>query len=182
MPITLDDLKIIPLTTEHDVSGFDCGDLDLNEFVQVDCHNYQNEYLSHTRLAYYNGQLVGYVTLLSDCIILKTREKNKLFSFHRKILFFPSLKIARLGVQKGLQRGGIGKSLLAYSIGVAARLNHEMSVGCRFITVDAYPDSVSWYEENGFIHNKHYMNPNLTHPSMRFDLLRSKLKPKKNSN
>lgn len=175
MPITLDDLKIIPLTKEHNVREFDCGDTDLNEFVQVDCHSYQNQYLSHTRLAFHEGRIVGYVTLLSDCIILKTNEKRKLFSFHGKIYFFPALKIARLGVQRNLQKNGIGRSLLVYSIGVAAHLNHQLSVGCRFVTVDAYPESVSWYEKRGFIFNRHYMNTNLTHPSMRFDLLNGTL-------
>jgi hypothetical protein len=105
MPITLDDLKIIPLTTEHDVSGFDCGDLDLNEFVQVDCRSYQEQYMSHTRIAFHREQIVGHITLLSDCIILKTKEKKKLFSFHKKVYFFPALKIARLGVQVNLQKG-----------------------------------------------------------------------------
>jgi GNAT superfamily N-acetyltransferase len=175
MPITLDDLKIIPLTEDHDVSTFNCGDPDLNEFVQVDCHSYQSEYLSHTRLAFHEDRIVGYVTLLSDSIILKSKEKKKLFSFYGKIYFFPALKIARLGVQQENQKNGVGRALLEYSIGVAARLNHEMGVGCRFITVDAYPESVPWYEQRGFIHNKHLMNPNLTHPSMRFDLLKSTL-------
>jgi len=173
MPITLDDLKLVPLTQEHDVSAFDCGDHDLNEFVQVDCHSYQGQYLSHTRLALHGQQIVGYITLLSDCIILKTNEKRKLFSFHRKIYFFPSRNIARLGVGQQYQKSGVGKAMLKYAIGVAARLNHEMGIGCRFITVDAYPESVSWYEKRGFIHNKHLMNPNLSHPSMRFDLLKS---------
>src|SRR5580658_4515226 len=175
MPTTLDDLKIIPLTQEHDVSCFNCGDDDLNEFVQVDCHSYQNEYLSHTRVAIRDGRILGYITLLSDCIILKSKEKKKLFSFYGKIYFFPALKIARLGVHQENQKDGVGRAMLEYSIGVAARLNHEMGVGCRFITVDAYPESVSWYEKHGFMFNKHYMNTNLTHPSMRFDLLKSVL-------
>ena len=53
-------------------------------------------------------------------------------------------------------------------------MNQEISIGCRFVTVDAYPQSISWYEHHGFCFNKQYSNPAKTHPSMRYDILKSK--------
>src|SRR5262245_2650527 len=83
--------------------------------------------------------------------ILQSGEKRKLFDFHGgKVYFFPALKIARLGVQKSCQKDGIDKALLECSIGAAARLSHEMGIGCSFITVHAYPESVSWYVKRDF--------------------------------
>jgi GNAT superfamily N-acetyltransferase len=180
MPYTLDDLDLVCLDPEtHCLDRFDCGDSDLNDFLQSDAARYQSEHLSHTRLAFLKGSetLVGYITLLADCIILKTPEKKRVLSFlrryHQHVYTFPSLKIGRLGVARTHQRGGFGKLLLQYTVGLAVRLNRELNVGCRFITVDAYPKSIPWYEKNGFALNKHYRRPETTHPSMRFDILKS---------
>lgn len=174
MPLTLADLELICLNPAiHETRVFDCTDADLNEFLSADAKRYQDEYLSHTRLAFYQGILVGYITLLADSIILKSSEKRGLFDFHREVYTFPALKVGRLGVHLDHQKSGVGRALLKYAIGVVVRINSEMNIGCRFITVDAYPKSVSWYQKNGFIFNKHYSDPNKTHPSMRYDILKS---------
>jgi GNAT superfamily N-acetyltransferase len=178
MPVALADLEIVrfdPAT--HNVGGFDCSDADLNDFLKNDAARYQAEHLSHTRLVFQGGGLVGYITLLADCIILKTSEKKRilaqLLDFHQSVFTFPALKIGRLGVQKEHQRLGIGRQLLKYTIGLAMRLNRELNVGCRFITLDAYPGSVEWYQMNGFAFNKEYARTEKTHPSMRYDILKS---------
>jgi GNAT superfamily N-acetyltransferase len=174
MPLTLADLEMLCFDPgAHNVAAFDCGDADLNEFLTVDSQRYRTECLSHTRIALHNGTMVGYITLLTDSIILKTSEKRHLFDFHRQVFTFPALKIGRLGVNQNTQHSGVGTSLLKYAIGVVARLNGVMNVGCRFITVDAYPTSIEWYRRRGFIFNKEYADPSKTHPSMRYDILKS---------
>jgi len=178
MPVALADLKIVSFDPKiHNVSGFDCDDPDLNDFLKNDAAKYQHDHLSHTRLAFLNGKIVGYITLLADCIILKTSEKKyvleQLLDFHQTVYTFPALKIGRIGIQNESKGSRIGTQLLKYTIGLAARLNGELNIGCRFITLDAYPQSVSWYEKNGFVYNKQYRNPLKTHPSMRYDILKS---------
>jgi GNAT superfamily N-acetyltransferase len=138
MPLTLADLELLCFDPAiHNVAGFDCGDADLNEFLTVDSQRYRTECLSHTRIAMHKGTIVGYITLLADSIILKSSEKRHLFDFHRQVFTFPALKVGRLGVHRDRQRDGVGKSFLKYAIGVVVRLNQDMNVGCRFITVDA---------------------------------------------
>jgi GNAT superfamily N-acetyltransferase len=161
MAVTLDDLRIVQFDPNiHDVSGFDSDDSDINEFLQQEAWKYQADHISHTRLAYLDDRLVGYITLLTDCIILQTPEKKKVLKEardqHQTVYTFPAIKIGRLGVQKGLQRSGVGTHLLRYTVGVVVRLNRELNVGCRFITLDAYPKSVSFYERKNFVFNKHY--------------------------
>jgi ribosomal protein S18 acetylase RimI-like enzyme len=178
MSVALADLKLVSFDPEtHNVGTFDCGDSDLNEFLKNDAARYQHDHLSHTRLVFLNGKLVGYITLLADCIILKTSEKKhileRLLDFHQSVYTFPALKIGRLGVQNECKRMGIGTQLLKYAVGLVVRLNKEMSIGCRLITLDAYPDSIAWYQKNGFVFNKHYAKPENTHPSMRYDILKS---------
>ena len=174
MPISLFDLTIVSIDpSKHDLQTFDCDDSDLNDFVRNDCHGYQIQCVSHTRVAFFQGLIVGFVTLLADSIILKTNEKKHLFDFHRKLIYFPAMKIGRLGVARNRQKDGVGRSLLKYSIGVAVRMNADLNVGCRFVTVDAYPTSVEWYKKNGFVFNREYAHPEKTHPSMRYNLLKS---------
>jgi GNAT superfamily N-acetyltransferase len=177
-PVKLADLQIIRYVADkHDVSAFDCGDSDLNDFLKSDAGKYENEHLSHTRLAFLDGELAAYLTILSDCIVLKTPEKKKALGLlrgsHQLIYSFPAIKIGRLGVHSSLQRSGVGRELLKYTVGLAVRLNKELGIGCRFITVDAYPDSVTWYQKNGFVLNKHYPKPAHAHQSMRYDILKS---------
>ena len=43
-------------------------------------------------------------------------------------------------------------------------------VGCRLLTLDAYPQSVEFYKKLGFVENKAKVYQEKTHPSMRFDL------------
>jgi GNAT superfamily N-acetyltransferase len=173
MPLTLADLVLLRFDPAvHDTSKFDCSGPDLNEFLTADAQRYQEHCLSHTRLAFSQGVRVGSITLLTDSIILKSSEKRHMFDFHRSIYTFPALKIGRL-VGREAQQLGVGRSLLKYAVGVVVRMNREMNIGCRFVTVDAYPKSIPWYEKNGFIFNKYYADPAKTHPSMRYDILKS---------
>lgn len=62
--------------------------------------------------------------------------------------------------------------MLGYAIGVAYRMNQGLNVGCRFITVDAYPKSVPWYLRNGFAFNRSAEDQKKNR-SMRYDRLRT---------
>lgn len=196
MPISLSDLEIVSFdSAQHDVSAFDCDDDDLNDFLKNDAAKFQADHLSHTRVVFLKGELVAYITLLADCIILQTGEKKKTLrealAHHQSVYTFPAVKIGRVGVKKDLQRSGIGTQLLIYTIGLVVRMNRELNIACRFITLDAYPKSVSWYEKKHFKFNKHYGRAprrwaaistffrvlmgreKKVHPSMRYDILRS---------
>jgi hypothetical protein len=199
MPVSLSDLEIIPFDpAQHDVSNFDCGDEDLNDFLKNDASKFQADHLSHTQIVLLNGILVAYITLLADCIILQTSEKKKTLTearaYHQSMYTFPAIKIGRIGVQKEFRRSGVGTQLLIYTIGLVVRMNRELNIACRFITLDAYPESVPWYEKKNFKFNKHYGRKpkkwaawaavsafccvllgrqRKTHPSMRYDILRS---------
>ena len=120
---------------EHDVSSFDCGDSDLNDFLKNDAARYQDEHLSHTRLVFHKGGLIAYITLLTDCIVLKTPEKKRalkeLRSLHQHLPSFPALKIGRVAVRNDLQHSGIGTELLKYSVALVVRMNRELNIGCR---------------------------------------------------
>ncbi|WP_431102270.1 GNAT family N-acetyltransferase [Roseateles noduli] len=62
---------------------------------------------------------------------------------------YPAVKLARLAVDSGLQGQGVGGQLVDFAIGLAEE--HIMPyAGCRFLVVDAKPNSVGFYLRKGF--------------------------------
>lgn len=140
--ISLDDLKIEKLNSSHEWSSFDCGDSDLNEFLLEDCRHQMNKKVNVTYLCHYQSMLVAFFTLSSDSIPINKDDKADL-----KINYgeFPALKVGRLAVITECQFNGIGSELLLRVIGCVYRLSER--VGTRFVSVDAYPDSVDFYKK-----------------------------------
>lgn len=62
---------------------------------------------------------------------------------------YPAVKLARLAVDAELQGQGVGGQLVDFVIGLI--LSHVVPhTGCRFLVVDAKPNSVAFYERKGF--------------------------------
>jgi GNAT superfamily N-acetyltransferase len=172
MPINLAQLEIHDVDHgRFDLAAFDCDDGDLNEFIKVDCIKYKAQNLSHTRVALYNGRVVGYIALLADSITLEESERQWLIHKNVKVHQIPALKVGRLGIQRDFQKQGVGSSLMKYAAGVAFRMNSEIGVGCRFITLDAYPKSIDFYQKIGFVKSMHKTYKTRKFPSMHYDIV-----------
>jgi hypothetical protein len=82
----------------------------------------------------------------------KTRFKkliSKLISHPKRHLKnFPALKIGRLAVCK--EEKGYGQAIIGWIIDYA--LNCNQNSACRFITVDAYSQSLGFYEKMNFLY------------------------------
>ena len=63
--------KFETLTEKHDLSGFECDSDDLNDFLKNDALQQQENKLNLTKLIICDGEIVGYVSLLTDTIPLK---------------------------------------------------------------------------------------------------------------
>ena len=61
---------------------------------------------------------------------------------------YPSIKIARLAIDKRFERNGFGRFSVFAAIGLA--LSVSEIIGCRYLTVDSKPESVSFYKKLGF--------------------------------
>jgi GNAT superfamily N-acetyltransferase len=140
-------LHFSSLSRDLDVSTFSCGHADLDEFLIEDSMEYQQERLSVTRLAYINSEIVGFFTLVTDCIDAKqvAPEDGRREHPYRK---YPAIKVARLATSKKHQRNGIGSLMLREVLALTIMISEY--VGCRIITVDAKPESVGFYEKFGF--------------------------------
>ena len=89
---------------------------------------------------------------------------------HQDPEYVPAIKVARLAVCKDFRAvsSGTGRELVRFACWLGLRASR--AIGCRLVTVDAYPDAVRFYEEIGFGHNSAKPYKERARPSMRLDL------------
>jgi GNAT superfamily N-acetyltransferase len=149
------ELQNVPLTKRHNLSSFESTNVDLNDFLKNDALADQEWLVSKTYLCYWNKSMAGYITLVTDTLEVKVvDEEDGIKDYpYRK---YPSLRIARLAVDKTFERRGIGRFLMLAAIGMAIDVSSK--VGCRYISVDSKPESVGFYERHGFKLIERYRN------------------------
>jgi predicted N-acetyltransferase YhbS len=144
-------IRLRPRGEGDDFSRFNSGDHDLDEFIRDDAAPLEARDVTRVYVAEAGSVLVGYIALVADTLVLKSPERKRM-DLGRAPKNVPAIKIGRLAVSTDWQERGIGSALidLAYQRAVRARA----SVGCRLLTVDAYPAKEDWYSRRGFIRNK----------------------------
>lgn len=150
-PIPDEELEYATLHEGIDVNSFSCRgkpeEVDLDEFLKEDALRCQNSFFSVTRVVFWRGTLVGYFTLVTDCI-----EKEEMIRGDRikgyKYRFYPAIKIARLAVHDNYRHRGIGTNMLIEIFSIVGDITEN--VGCRILTVDSKPTSIEFYEKSDF--------------------------------
>jgi GNAT superfamily N-acetyltransferase len=152
------------------LAAFTCGEPDLDDFVRSDALRLQAHRVVRTYLAFHESELVGYMALLTDAVVLETKERKRLALGSHDHPIVPALKIARLAVADSARArfGGVGTALVQVALAMA--LDVAQRVGCRLLTVDAYPAAVAFYERLGFVPNRAKPYQGREHPSMRLDV------------
>lgn len=154
-PSIIDLTKLTPqiLSSKINLCGFDCGNDDLNDFIENDAYPHQKHHIAQTTCISYKNKMIGYFSLTCDSLPLDKKEKRKLIPYlKRGYPSYPALKIARMAIDKKYQKKGIGSYIIKIIVGNAWSL-HRSGIACRFITVDAYIDAIKFYLKNGFIKN-----------------------------
>jgi GNAT superfamily N-acetyltransferase len=128
--------------------GFDCGREEQNRFLYGHAWSDHSAGVSVTYLIFVKGIFAGYVTLMADGLVLNQEERGLGVRFER----VSAVKLAQLAVATAFQGNGLGRVLVGFAIGIAHTIGH--SVGCRYLTLDAQVDLVSWYERQGFLRNE----------------------------
>lgn len=153
----IEDSRLIRLKKGDAVKPFDCGDVDLNDFFVNDSLPHLDVLLSVTYTIETDSETVAFFSLLNDKIsIVEFGDENKkklkkliklTFPRRKRFSSVPAIKIGRLGVDLKFQQTGIGTQILDYIKELFITNNRT---GCRFITVDAYHQSIEFYKKNGF--------------------------------
>lgn len=162
-------VKAVRLAKYHDLSKFDCGDNDINDFIKNDALIYQDKKIATTTIFTYGDNIIGFFSAAADSLRLVPPEKAEHKVTEKPIKEFPAIKIARLGRDNKFRGEKVGTNILKWAIGYILACSQMMAV--RFVTVDSYPNRVKWYESVGFKRNldEHYTKKT-EHISMRYDL------------
>jgi len=137
------------------VPKFDCGDKDLNEFFAVDATNWQKNLLTVTYYLSLKDDVALYFSLANDKISAHTLPKNfwrKLkskFPHQKHRSDYPAVKIGRFAVSTAYCRKPEHWGNKAMDF-IKNWMVTENKTGCCFLTVDAYPSAVPFYQKNGF--------------------------------
>ena len=148
-----EDIKIVRLTSQLDDLSFDCGDLDLNDFLIRDALDYQNGLIAVTYLVKKQDETIGYVSLANDKISVKDSSKpvwrkiRKNFNRSKHRGDYPAVKVGRLAVSKMYQGKDIGSKILDFIKYSFIKNNRS---GCAFVTVDALRSALPFYFKNKF--------------------------------
>ncbi len=172
LDLDFSEVKTEKLAKYHDVSNFDCEDSDINEFLKKDALGYQENKVATTTIFIHKDEIIGFFSAAADSLKLRLSEKEESRLEHKPIHEFPAIKIARLGRDKKYGKQLVGSNILKWAIGYIVNCSEMVAV--RFVTVDAYPDKVAWYEKFRFKRNddSKYARKD-HHVSMRYDLLNS---------
>lgn len=148
----LENYNFEKLSSNHELSSFNCGSQDLNDFLKNDALKQQKENLNVTQLVVCDNEIIGFVSLLADNLKLKNiDEKTKeLIQGHLPhTQEVPGVKIGRFAINKKYSRNGIGTNVIGQIILEIKEISKN--VGIRFIIVDAYAIAYKFYEKNNFI-------------------------------
>lgn len=150
-------MNLVRLTQDYELSSFDCGDEQLNDFLFEDAKPSLELRIANTFiLEADNGNIVAYFCLLNDKVskdeVTGSRWKKVRANFPSSKQFrsYPTVKIGRFAVSKEYRGQNIGTWLLNVVKDILKQ--SSMHSAFRYITVDAYLSAVPFYEKNGFIH------------------------------
>jgi len=151
------DCELVVLSDEDNISGFDCGNTDLNDFFNNDALEYKRQMLSQTCFFRFNGNGSVVCAFSFSASSIKTadlpgsrRKKVKEYVPREKSLkSYPGILIGRLGVSTEFGGKGVGSQLLSF-IKDFCLFNYPDFV--RYLLVDAYnePAVVRFYQKSNF--------------------------------
>jgi len=151
------DCEMLVLSNKQIISGFDCGNADLNEFFNYDALEYKRQMLTQTCFFRHknSGKVVCAFSFSASSIktadLPGSRRKTvkEYIPREKTLKSYPGILIGRLGVATEFNGQGIGSQLIRF-IKDFCLANFPDFV--RFILVDAYnePDVIGFYKKNKF--------------------------------
>lgn len=150
--------EVRKLSADEQVKSFNCGDVDLNDFILNEAAPYRKAMLAVTYVFEdkVTKQIAAFFSLANDKVSLSDFENKTEFNRFRKNRFvnekrlrsYPAVKLCRFGVDESLKGQSIGTILLRF---IKSYFVIDNKTGCRFITVDAYANAIPFYMRNGFV-------------------------------
>lgn len=147
-------MRLVRLTPDTELVGFDCGDDDLNSFLVEDAKNFLDKRIATSYLLVDGDNIVAYFCLLNDKIsrqdVTNSQWKKIRGGFPERKQFgsYPAVKIGRFAVSSKYRGRNIGTDLMNL---LKDMLNGNPNYSAfRFLTVDAYISAIDFYLKNNF--------------------------------
>jgi GNAT superfamily N-acetyltransferase len=134
----------------HEVKKFDCGNNDLNIFLQTTAGQHQRKFISKTYVLVDDEaptQVMGFYTIAVRRMVAKDDLPPAIAKkLPREV---PGFSLARLAVRDDLKGQGHGEYLMAHAIDRTARVASE--IGGYAVFVDAKDEqAAAFYQRYGF--------------------------------
>ncbi|MCS6245539.1 MAG: GNAT family N-acetyltransferase [Opitutus sp.] len=138
------------VTPKHCAKNFDCGNLELNEFIKKRAVEYANLGICKTYgLIDDNDKILGYYTLSSWLITLNDATQGVLQGFVDKFSI-PSALMGKLAVSTEMQKVGVGSGLIKDAVKNAALASEIL--GIKALALHAKDAQLAtYYKKFGFI-------------------------------
>jgi len=141
-------LRLVLLGAAHELSGFDCGNKELNRWLIDHALASQKADLARTYLALTDTALAGYFSLTTGSVRRESAPSRYTRGMPRHPI--PTILIARLAVDRPHQGQQLGGRLLAEALRLAVAASD--SAAARLVVVDAIDDqAAAFYRRYGFI-------------------------------
>ena len=151
------DCEMLVVTERQGISGFDCGNADLNDFFNRDAILYKQQMLSQTCFIRHKGTGEIVCAFAFSASSIKTADlpgsRRKKVKEHvpreKSLKSYPAILIGRLGVSTKFSGQGVGSQLVDF---IKSFCLVNFSDFVRFLTVDAYNDPAvtAFYQKNDF--------------------------------
>ncbi len=144
----MSELRLVLLTADHDLSGFQCGEERLDSWLRDHALASQRADIARTYLMLEDERVVAYMSLTTGSIRPRSAPRRYSRGMPRHPL--PTILIARLAVDRRYQGNRVGSRLLAEALRRAVQASDV--VAARLVVVDAIDDRVAvFYRRWGFI-------------------------------
>jgi len=143
-------LRVEPFDkNQHDRSAFDCGNVQLNDWLTTKVSQFEQKNLARTYVLTDGGPVVkGYYALSNHAVVYEALPEDQLKGLPR--INMPVVLIGRLAVDRSVQRQGWGEFLLIDALRRAEYLSNK--IGIRAVEVDAMDDAaLQFYKRYGFL-------------------------------
>jgi predicted GNAT family N-acyltransferase len=140
-------VRIERLAERHAIDRFNCGQPELDDYLQRHALSNQSRHLSTTYVALAGDEVVGFVTIAPSQISSAELTPATRRGLPRYPL--PTMTLARLATHVERRGVGLGSQLLRHTLLEASRMATEF--GCIGVRVAAKPNAVGFYQQFGFV-------------------------------
>ena len=141
-------LRLVLLAPSHDLTGFDCGNAEMNRWLVDHALASQKADLARTYVALIGVDILGYLSLTTGSIRPGAAPRRYTRGMPRYPI--PTIVIARLAVDMRHQGKRLGSRLLAEALRLSVATSD--AAAARLLVVDAIDDrAAQFYRRHGFI-------------------------------